>query len=470
MACAAPGSTPVSSAKHIRFGSDPDVELRREGITVNAALQAWRRKAADILLVVVAAAHLPVIVLGILGHGPPLVPIAKVIGLAAYLVLVAVALLRSIDYRRRLVACFVALYPALAVANLIYPHGPYAQVGAVTMPVFVLVLLGPREARIAFLASILIILTGPLLRVQSGVVDALGIEVAGTGPPGLVWFRTAVKAASLLGLMFLLDRFHRFLLDTLAERIVAQRKMEREMRERQRLEREVAAISDGERRRLGQELHDGVCQQVTAALLRCEAMERRLERGGLLSSADFAPLSSLLAETIDDAHSVARGLCPLGPYPDALAPALRALIKRTEQIAGLRCEFRTAGDVRVKDPEAAQHLYRVAQEALSNAVRHANASRIVLELSGNDGKLMLQVEDNGVGMPPELPTGGMGLRTMAYRAQIIKGELMVEPVPGGGTRVWCRVPLSCPSPSHHASEQALTSDRVVRLTTGADHR
>jgi signal transduction histidine kinase len=201
------------------------------------------------------------------------------------------------------------------------------------------------------------------------VVHLLGINLAReAAPPGLVWFRATLKAASLFAVMILLDRFHRLLLDALSQGIAAQRKVEREMRERQRLEPELAAIGDGERRRLGQELHDGVCQQVTAALLCCQAMERRLERGGVLSGADFSPLSSLLAETIDDAHNVARGLCPLEPDPDALAPALRALTKRTQEMAGVRCEFRATADVRVHDPEAAQHLYRIGQEALSNAV------------------------------------------------------------------------------------------------------
>jgi two-component system, LuxR family, sensor kinase FixL len=179
---------------------------------------------------------------------------------------------------------------------------------------------------------------------------------------------------------------------------------------------------------------------VTAALLRCQALERRLERGGVVAGSDFAPLSSLLTETIDDAHNVARGLCPLEPDPDALAPALRALTKRTQEMASVRCEFRATGGVRVSDPEAAQHLYRIAQEALSNAVQHAKADRIAIELRANDGELTLQIQDDGAGVPADI-RGGMGLRTMAYRAQIMKGEFAVEPAPGGGTRVTCRVPL-----------------------------
>ncbi len=106
----------------------------------------------------------------------------------------------------------------------------------------------------------------------------------------------------------------------------------------------------------------------------------------------------------------------------------------------MRCEFITNGDVRVPDPAIAQHLYRIGQEALSNAVRHAHARRICVELRGSDGELILQVQDDGAGLPAERPAGGMGLRTMAYRAQILDGEFAVAPAPGGGTRVTCRVP------------------------------
>jgi signal transduction histidine kinase len=94
----------------------------------------------------------------------------------------------------------------------------------------------------------------------------------------------------------------------------------------------------------------------------------------------------------------------------------------------------------VADPEVAQHLYRIAQEALSNAVRHAKASRIRVVFRGTDSEFTLQVEDDGVGLPAASPAGGMGLRTMRYRAQILEGELTVAPAAGGGTRVTCRVP------------------------------
>ena len=418
-------------------------ELRPEGAAVDAALAAWRRKAADVVLIVAAAAHFPSFVLMVVGTGPPMGLLVRALGITAYLGVAAVALMRWVDQRKRLWVFFFAGYVAVAVTNLAIPDGPYAQVALVTLPILVLVLRGDSAANIAILVSAIVLVAAPFLRVLPGVARALAIDpTRASGPPGLVWGRATAMAAFLCALMVLLDRFHRFLLDALTERIAAQRKVEWQMREQRRLEREIAGIGDEERRRLGQELHDGVCQQITAALLRCQALQRHLERSGTLSVADFAPLSSLLAESIDEAHNVARGLFPLEPEPDALAPALRALSKRTQEIAGVRCEFTEFGAVRVPDPEAIQHLYRIAQEALSNAVRHANAGRIAIELCARDGELILQVEDDGAGLPVDLPGSGMGLRTMAYRARILRGELTLGPTPGGGTRVVCRVPIA----------------------------
>ena len=415
--------------------------LGRESAAVEAALVVWRGKAANILLAASAAVYLPAFVLLRLGYGPPVSSLVRTLCFTAYPVITATALLRRVDYRPRLCAYFVASYLVLALANLANYRGPYAQVGLVAQPILVLVLCGSTATRAAILASATILASAPFLRVQPGVARALALDPAqAAGPSQRVWFQATVLAALLVILWILLDRFHQFLLGALAAQC-------REMRERQRLEREIASIGDRERRRLGQDLHDGVCQQVTAALLRCQALERRLERGGSVSDADFGPLSSLLADTIDEAHNIARGLCPLEPEPEALAPALRELTRRTQELAAVRCECMTEGDVRVADPEVAQHLYRIAQEALSNAVRHAKASRIRVELRGTDREFTLQVEDDGVGLPAASPAGGMGLRTMMYRAEILGGELTVAPALVRGTRVTCRVPRSDSEPS-----------------------
>ncbi len=205
-------------------------------------------------------------------------------------------------------------------------------------------------------------------------------------------------------------------------------------------------IGDEERRALGLEVHDGVCQQLTGALLRCQALELRLEGGVPPTASELAALSTLLGETIHEAYAVAQGLCPLDPVPDALGHAVRALAIRSQQTSGVPCDFVSAGDILVPSVPAAQHLYRLVQEALSNAVRHASATRISVALRGSADDLLVQVEDDGAGLPAATPSGGMGLRTMAFRAQIVGGTFDVSTPPGGGTRVTCRVPRSALSP------------------------
>ncbi len=379
--------------------------------------------------------------------------LAKGFGISLYLVVAAAALFRSVEYQKRLVTAFLAAYASLVLTSIVFPLGPFAQAGVVTLPIFVLVLLGARPARVAIVASAMVILLAPLLRLHPRIAQLLVIGPAQAAlSPAVVWMHVLVQMAILCTLMVLVDQFHGFLLETLNKRIAAQEKMEHEIRERQRLEREIADVSDAERRRLSQDLHDGACQLITAALLHAQVLAGHNGNRSELSKADFQPLMSLLTSAIGDVKNVARGLCPLDPDPEALAAALRALARRTREMA-VRCEFTMAGDVRIPQPTTAQHLYRIAQEAVSNALRHAHPSRVSIELRRSTDELLLEVTDDGVGLPTELPTGGMGLHTMEYRARLLEGELRVAPAPGRGVRVTCRIPhLAAPPPALDHSE------------------
>ncbi len=423
-------------------------ELPPEGLTMDAALLAWHRKATNVLLIASAAGHLLPVILMLAGYGPRMTPWFRATGLTCYVVMVASAVLLSVNWRIRLGAYFVSAYTTVALASVSPVQGPYASVGLVAQPILALVLCGPIVARVAVAASAVILVSAPFVRFLPSVAGALIVGATPpTVPPVIVWFQTAGLAAFFAMLIVLLDRFHRFLLDTLAAQYQARTALGREAFERQRLEREITAIGDEERRRLGRELHDGVCQELTAALLRWQTLQRSLRNGVPVSAAESERLTSLLSEAIDEAHNIALGLCPVEPEPDALAPALRALTRRMQETAGVHCDFLASGDVRVPDSEMAQHLYRIAQEALSNAVRHAHANRIAVELRGSAAEMALKVEDDGVGLPPDGGGGGMGLRTMAYRAQVLGGQLTVAPAPGGGTRVACCLPRPAPSPA-----------------------
>jgi signal transduction histidine kinase len=405
--------------------------------TVDSVLAAWRRDAAHAVLRMSVCIHLPAMVLLLLGYGPPVGRMVRGSGLAIYAVFLACCFIRRVNIHLRLAVFFTAGYAAMVLVNIAAPRGPFAQVGVVVLPLIALVVSGVAAARAAVGVSLAILAATPLLRRVPAVARGMSILPDSSGNSAtLPWVQAIVVAAFLCGLTVMLVRMQRFLLCTVKAEREAAGELLREARRRRRLEREVAGIAGQERRRLGQEMHDGVCQLLTAALMRCRMMERL----DTPSKAGIGALGALLSEVIDEAHNVAEGLCPLGADPCALVPALQLLTSRTEETAGVRCDFSTAGDVSIADRDTAQHLFRITQEALNNAARHAHAGRIWVELRGGPGHLLLQVDDNGMGLPAQPPPGRMGLRTMASRAGILEGDLSVGSRPGGGVRVTCRVP------------------------------
>lgn len=431
-------------------GSELKCGVIRKGGAVEAAARKWRRKAVNVFSLVSAIAYLPPIMLMVAGQAPPNGWPVHIIVMSGYSCFVFSVLLHRADYRVRAWMILSGGFVVALVHLVTIPHGPFGRALPAMLPIIAFVLIGARAGRAVTVISIGLLVGGPLLGRVPGLVESLTLEPA---EEPLAWKLILDQASSLIALligqMILLDRFHGFLMRSLAslqleagERAAAYADLEREMRDRRRLEHEVAKASDEERRRLGADIHDGVCQQLTGALLRCEAMARRLERGHPLGLEELTPLSLLLEEAIDESHAVAKGLCPLDPDPGALAAALQELSKRTRESTSLTCQYTTTGDVRVADPVTAQHLYRISQEALSNAVRHANATKIVVRLQGDEDGLMLEVTDDGKGISAETPPAGMGLRTMAYRAHLLEGELRVTPMPTGGTRIFCRVPAS----------------------------
>ncbi len=409
---------------------------------IEAVLTDWRRKASDFIIILSAVGYLPGVLLDIAGLGAHLTRPMQALLIVYYMSTLAAAVFRQIDYHIRIGTLLGLGYGLAIFGSIAYNNGPLVRAFPIFLAIMLLVINGERGGKIGTVFGVVVVLFAPLVGRVPGMVQAFTSEVYTPLPLGKVLSQGSALAVMLLTIMVVIMRYHRFLIQILVAEHQATIGLEHEMGERRRLERDIARVGDEERRNLGQDLHDGVCQQLTGALLRCQSLQRRLERGGALSAEDLAILYSLLDEGIDEAHAVSEGLCPLAPDPEALAPALRALAKRTQVTTEVKCNFISTGDVSVYDPTTAQHLYRIAQEALSNAARHAQAGRIALEFTGSAEELLLQVEDDGVGMPATLPAGGMGLRTMAYRAQFIDGHLTVEPAPEGGTRIICRAQRS----------------------------
>lgn len=225
-----------------------------------------------------------------------------------------------------------------------------------------------------------------------------------------------------------------------------------EMVERERLEKEILDVSERERRRIGHDLHDGLGQHLTGTALAGKVLEDRLAARALPEAGDAGRIVTLVEEAIELTRGLARGLSPVALEVEGLTDALRELAARTTRQFHVACEFH-GGDNDSDDPhvgpaesDVAMHLYRIAQEAVTNAVRHGGARRLDLALDATDGSLTLTVTDDGVGLPApaDRRPGGMGLRIMAHRASIMGAGFDVRRGTPRGTVVRCAVPHAAP--------------------------
>jgi PAS domain S-box-containing protein len=201
---------------------------------------------------------------------------------------------------------------------------------------------------------------------------------------------------------------------------------------------EILGIAESERSRIGADLHDGLGQQLTAIELMCAGIKDDAARSdsGLAGSLD--EIGRLMRDAVSQTRSMARGLVPVGQGRDALQNGLAELARRTDRLGGIRCRFECQLPVSVGVPSVANHLYRIAQEAVNNATKHSGATELTLSLVRTEGTVRLMVSDNGTGMVRK--TGGVGLNLMSYRADLIGAQLTVDSSDGHGVTVACVVP------------------------------
>jgi signal transduction histidine kinase len=212
--------------------------------------------------------------------------------------------------------------------------------------------------------------------------------------------------------------------------------------ERVRLERELLESTERERRRIGQDLHDGIGQQLTAASLATNGLVTALESAAPGLAPQGESLGRQLRETIAEVRALSHGLAPVALQDEGLMNALHALADTTARSSGVRCVFECPQPVRVADAALAGHLYRIAQEAVTNALKHAAPREIRLGLERRDGALALEVDDDGEGLPETLAHGGgIGLRVMRHRAELIGAMFEIGSPPAGGTRIACHIPV-----------------------------
>lgn len=221
----------------------------------------------------------------------------------------------------------------------------------------------------------------------------------------------------------------------------------RDITDRRRLETELLAISDRERERIGHDLHDGLGQQLTALEMKCFILQEQLEAAQI--TGNEGPLHEKaqqigqgLRESIASIRFLARGLSPVGVKPEGLVNSLRQLA-RDSAVGNVECSFACSRVVPVTDAHVAGQLFRIAQEAVGNALKHSKSPSIQIRLSCARSKLQLQVKDEGRGMPPRFRSkSGMGLEVMRHRAQVIGASLVIDSRVGKGVCITCTVPLS----------------------------
>jgi PAS domain S-box-containing protein len=208
-----------------------------------------------------------------------------------------------------------------------------------------------------------------------------------------------------------------------------------------RLTAAALRAAEEEQQRIGRDLHDGLGQEMTGIALYCGLLEDELKAKRLPEAASAAHLSQLINNVIVQVGHISRGLQPVPCSPDGLRTGLRRLAAQVSALRGKTGAFRSRKNVQIHDPRVALHLYRIAQEAVQNALRHGSPNTVSIRLSAKDGFIRLDVEDDGKGMAANWErTAGTGFHTMKFRAESLGGMVSLATPPSGGTLVRCVVP------------------------------
>lgn len=214
----------------------------------------------------------------------------------------------------------------------------------------------------------------------------------------------------------------------------------RDTTSRKETDRLVVNASERERQRIGQDVHDGLGQQLFGAAIAVNLLRQRLSQRDSPEVAEADEIAGLLDDAITQTRDLARGLYPV-MLEEGLPAALKELADSVRRTAGLDCRFESGGAVRIFDPDVAANLYRIAQEAVNNALKHAGATRIIIGLEGSSSVVRLTVANDGRSFEPPGPENrGIGLQIMQYRARTIGADLRMTPGKTGGSIIRCAAP------------------------------
>lgn len=219
------------------------------------------------------------------------------------------------------------------------------------------------------------------------------------------------------------------------------RDLEEEISERKRLERVILEIAEREQRRIGQDLHDGLGQELAGIALLSKALADKLQESEHPSAAAAVSIAKYSNATIESARQLARGLYPVELKSNGLLLALEDLAFQTSQLFGIDCSLRQNDPPRELEQSSEIHIYRIIQECISNAAKHGKATRITIDSKVGENDHLFAVTDNGSGFENKPRGPGMGMHLMDYRARVIGARIRVIEPEEGGCRVECRLPI-----------------------------
>jgi signal transduction histidine kinase len=218
-------------------------------------------------------------------------------------------------------------------------------------------------------------------------------------------------------------------------------KLTAEIAMRERLQRELLHISEREQERVGHDIHDSLCQHLTGTALAGQVLAEGLKSQDSNETANAFRVVELIEEGISLARNLARGLNAVEVSNNGLTAALTDFAAATSDLFNVSCRFECPGHFSIDDPLVAVHLYRIAQEAVGNAIKHGEAKNIIVRLENVESGKVLRVIDDGTGLPPaHANSKGMGLRIMSYRSELIGAKLDIRRRSARGTVVTCLLP------------------------------
>jgi PAS domain S-box-containing protein len=230
----------------------------------------------------------------------------------------------------------------------------------------------------------------------------------------------------------------------------------RDVTERRNLEREIQEISEREQRRLGQDLHDGLGQSMTGIAFLAKVLQQKLQARGIEEAEAAGNIASLINEALSQTRRLSRGLCPVVLDSNDIEAALEQLAENLRTLFSVSCELHCDPEIKIADNTVAVHLYRIAQEAATNAIKHGKAKNVLLSLAGNSSRVILKIKDDGMGFPPNPKSKGMGLRVMHHRARMIGATISVRQPKEGGITVTCSISRD------HAVKKKLEEPKPLR--------